>query len=81
MRPDYRGCFQPFLHPGERLLIASDYYENSALPSVPAQLRTPRTPPPPSALEQRVRGVLGNVLGSLSRGRMEGFVAAGNRGE
>ncbi|MFG2491458.1 hypothetical protein ACGFSD_10405 [Streptomyces caniferus] len=81
MRPDYRGCFQPFLHPGERLIVASDYYENSALPSVPAQLRTPRTPPPPSELEQRVRGVLGNVLGSLSRGRMEGFVAAGNRGE
>ncbi|MET7801344.1 hypothetical protein [Streptomyces decoyicus] len=67
MRPDYRECFQPFLQPGERLIVASDYYENSALPSVPAQLRTPRTPPPPSALEQRVRGVLGSVLGKVGR--------------
>ncbi|MEU8996666.1 hypothetical protein AB0C95_17960 [Streptomyces caniferus] len=79
MRPDYRGCLQPFLHPGERLIVASDYYENSALPSVPAQHASYTTPA--VELEQRVRGVLGNVLGSLSRGRMEGFVAAGNRGE
>ncbi|SEE45194.1 hypothetical protein SAMN05428954_2663 [Streptomyces sp. 2112.3] len=67
MRPDYRGCFQPFLQPGERLIAALDHYENSALPAVPAQLRTPRTPPPPSALEQRVRGALGSVLGKVSR--------------
>ncbi|MFI9080442.1 hypothetical protein ACIGW8_28925 [Streptomyces sioyaensis] len=67
MRPDYRDCFQPFLQPGERLIVASDYWENSALPSVPAQLRTPRTPPPPSALEQRVRGALGSVLGRIGR--------------
>ncbi|MGA5561884.1 hypothetical protein ACPCUV_12015 [Streptomyces platensis] len=67
MRPEYRDCFQPFLQPGERLIVASDYYENSALPSVPAQLRTPRTPPPPSALEQRVRGALGSVLGKVGR--------------
>ncbi|MFI9260355.1 hypothetical protein ACIGT4_22060 [Streptomyces sioyaensis] len=67
MRPDYRDCFQPFLQPGERLIVASDYWGNSALPSVPPRLRTPRTPPPPSALEQRVRGVLGSVLGKVSR--------------
>ncbi|MFF3541050.1 hypothetical protein ACFYXD_04255 [Streptomyces platensis] len=67
MRPEYRDCFQPFLQPGERLIVASDYYENSALPSVPAQLRTPRIPPPPSALEQRVRGALGSVLGKVGR--------------
>ncbi|MFF7230509.1 hypothetical protein SAMN06272775_2577 [Streptomyces sp. 2323.1] len=67
MRPDYRDCFQPFLQPGERLIVASDYWENSALPSVPPKLRTPRTPPPPSALEQRVRGALGSVLGKVSR--------------
>lgn len=67
MRPDYRDCFQPFLQPRERLIAASDYYESSALPSVPAQLRTPRTPPPPSALEQRVRGVPGSVLGKVGR--------------
>ncbi|MFF8784101.1 hypothetical protein [Streptomyces sp. NPDC015125] len=67
MRPDYRDCFQPFLQPGERLIAASNYWPNSALPSVPAQLRTPRTPPPPSALEQRVRGALGSVLGKVSR--------------
>ncbi|MGW2629497.1 hypothetical protein ACWC2K_09220 [Streptomyces chattanoogensis] len=67
MKPEYRDCFQPFLQPGERLVIASDYYENTALPSVPAELRTPRTPPPPTALEQRVRGVLGNALGKVTR--------------
>ncbi|KPC59379.1 hypothetical protein ADL29_35625 [Streptomyces chattanoogensis] len=67
MKPEYRDCFQPFLQPGERLIIASDYYENTALPSVPAELRTPRTPAPPSALEQRVRGVLGNALGKVTR--------------
>ncbi|MGW7492195.1 hypothetical protein [Streptomyces sp. NPDC054786] len=67
MRPDYRDCFQPFLQPGERLIVASDYCENTALPSVPAPLRTPRTPPPPSALEQRVRGALGSVLGKVGR--------------
>ncbi|MEU5208089.1 hypothetical protein [Streptomyces sp. NPDC020742] len=67
MRPDYRDCFPPFLQPGERLIIASDYYGNSALPSVPAQLRTPRTPPPPSALEQRVRGALGSALDKVTR--------------
>ncbi|MGX1851026.1 hypothetical protein OIU91_16330 [Streptomyces sp. NBC_01456] len=67
MRPDYRDCFPPYLQPGERLIIASDYCENSGLPSVPAPLRTPRTPPPPSALEQRVRGALGSVLGKVSR--------------
>ncbi|MFI1736716.1 hypothetical protein [Streptomyces sioyaensis] len=67
MTPEYRDCFQPFLQPGERLIVASDYWGNSALPSVPPQLRTPRTPPPPSALEQRIRGALGSVLGRVGR--------------
>lgn len=45
MKPFYRDCFPPFLQPGERLIIASDYCHNAALPFVPAELRTPRTRP------------------------------------
>ncbi|MEU9111862.1 hypothetical protein AB0D04_08740 [Streptomyces sp. NPDC048483] len=64
MKPMYRDCFPPFLQPGERLILASDYCHNSALPFVPAELRTPT---PPSALEQRVRGALGNALGKVTK--------------
>ncbi|GAB7030632.1 hypothetical protein AB0G35_25015 [Streptomyces sp. NPDC021749] len=67
MKPEYRDSFLPFLHPGERLVIACDYWGNDALPSVPAELRTPHPPPPPSALEERVRGVLGSALGAVAR--------------
>ncbi|MFF4288995.1 hypothetical protein ACFY0R_27370 [Streptomyces sp. NPDC001633] len=79
MKPEYRDCFLPFLRPGERLVIACDYFANAALPSVPAELRapttsvtpmTPATPavqPAPSALEERVRGVLGSALGAVAR--------------
>jgi hypothetical protein len=67
MKPEYRDCFLPFLHPGERLVIACDYLGNSGLPAVPAELRTPRTPAPPSPLEERVRGVLGSALGAVAR--------------
>ncbi|MGI5259850.1 hypothetical protein [Streptomyces angustmyceticus] len=64
MKPFYRDCFPPYLQPGERLIIASDYCHNAALPFVPAELRTPR---PPSPLEQRVRGALGNALGKVTK--------------
>ncbi|GAU70023.1 hypothetical protein SSP35_16_00180 [Streptomyces sp. NBRC 110611] len=67
MKPEYRDCFLPFLHPGERLVIACDYWPNTALPSVPAELRTPQGPPAQSKLEERVRGVLGNALGKVAR--------------
>ncbi|MEX2969227.1 hypothetical protein [Streptomyces sp. C184] len=64
MKPFYRDCFPPYLQPGERLIIASDYCHNAALPFVPAELRTPH---PPSPLEQRVRGALGNALGKVTK--------------
>ncbi|MFF4951504.1 hypothetical protein [Streptomyces chattanoogensis] len=64
MKPMYRDCFPPFLQPGERLITASDYCHNAALPLVPAELCTPRAP---SALEQRVRGALGNALGRVTK--------------
>ncbi|MEU9111863.1 hypothetical protein AB0D04_08745 [Streptomyces sp. NPDC048483] len=67
MRPEFRDSFLPFLHPGERLILAMGYFGNTALPSVPPELRTPSTPPPPSALEERVRGALGGVLGRVTR--------------
>ncbi|WP_261955375.1 hypothetical protein [Streptomyces nigrescens] len=67
MKPEYRDCFLPFLQPGERLVIACDYFANAALPSVPAELRAPTVPHAPSAIEERVRGVLGSALGAVAR--------------
>lgn len=62
MKPEYRDCFLPFLRPGERLVIACDYFANTALPSVPAELRAPTTPHAPSAFEERVGGALGTAM-------------------
>ncbi|MFG2228384.1 hypothetical protein [Streptomyces sp. NPDC048644] len=67
MKPEYRDCYLPFLQPGERLIIATDHFANTALPAVPAALRTPQPRPAPSALEERVRGVLGSALGAVAR--------------
>ncbi|UZJ29300.1 hypothetical protein [Streptomyces endophytica] len=67
MKPEYRDCFLSFLQPGERLVIACDYFANAALPSVPAELRAPTVPQAPSAIEERVRGVLGGAIGAVAR--------------
>ncbi|KOT78015.1 hypothetical protein ACH4GK_17475 [Streptomyces rimosus] len=61
---DHETPCRQFLRPGEVLLQSEQYEVYPSLPLVPAHLRLP---PKQSALEKRIRGVLGNVLGKASR--------------
>ncbi|MFH9420044.1 hypothetical protein [Streptomyces sp. NPDC017529] len=61
---DHETPCRTFLQPGEVLLQSEQYEVYPNLPLVPAHLRLP---PKQSALEKRIRGVLGNVWHKASR--------------